>query len=139
MTEKFWNFHTVISELSVLPTLLFTNFILGVITGLGILYGATKRYRKKRKKSWIFWDFTWKITIVSFPESSRVPMSLCEFPWVTMILCSSALSVSLYESPLVTLSQWVAMSLCTVLQKFSKCEVKAAWCGNLLILLPLKF
>ena len=105
MTEKFWNFHTVISELSVLPTLLFTNFILGVITGLGILYGATKRYRKKRKKSWIFWDFTWKITIVSFPESSRVPMSLCEFPWVTMILCESALSVSLCEY------LWVSMSL----------------------------
>ena len=26
-----------------------------------------------------------------------------------------------------------------MLQKFSKCEVKAAWCGNFTILLPLKF
>ena len=26
-----------------------------------------------------------------------------------------------------------------MLQTFSKCEVKAAWCGNLLISLPLKF
>ena len=28
---------------------------------------------------------------------------------------------------------------CTMLQKFSKCEVKAALCGNFKILLPLKF
>ena len=27
----------------------------------------------------------------------------------------------------------------TMLQKFLKCEVKAAWCGNFTILLPLKF
>ena len=27
----------------------------------------------------------------------------------------------------------------TMLQKFSKCEVQAAWCGNFTILLPLTF
>ena len=82
-------------------------------------------------------EFPW--VIESSHESLWVSMSHYDSLWVCIICESLWIFVSLYESPLVTLSQWVAMSLCTVLQKFSKCEVKAAWCGNLLILLPLKF